>query len=435
MMFCSIVIQGSMVGFWKAMPMRSALRRDLAPADDDDAGVGATRPPTSFEDRRLAAARGADSATNSPSAMRIEVGDSRRHRLSRRRSAALIARWPARAPLDPVRPRSPCAADPQARCARRSSGCGRSCQLHAPWRRLRRVGGCQTRGIASPYGSFFRWRDVQIVSWRFSDGCAMDGVRLRLADTHSVTQVPCQCPQGATFLVHTAPHELRTTRHVSCDGLAMIDTSHRYLGALPDHGRFGYSAITRPARLPLARRRAAGRLPGASTTSTSPSARAWARRIGPASPQPDVLNYSWREYGNRVGAWRCLELFDELRWPAAALINTALYDHCPELVAACVARGDELVGHGHSNAERQGGWPRPTSAHCWRSCRERIAQQSGQAPAGWLSPWICESRADARPAGRDRLPLHAELVPRRPAGARCARAAGARCGRCPTRRS
>jgi hypothetical protein len=34
--------------------------------------------------------------------------------------------------------------------------------------------------------------------------------------------------------------------------------------------------------------------------------------IGPASPQPDVLNHGWREYGNRVGAWRCLELFD--RW-------------------------------------------------------------------------------------------------------------------------
>ena len=38
----------------------------------------------------------------------------------------------------------------------------------------------------------------------------------------------------------------------------------------------------------------------------------------------------------------------------AVVINTALYDHCPELVAACVARGDELVGHGHTNAERQG---------------------------------------------------------------------------------
>lgn len=32
--------------------------------------------------------------------------------------------------------------------------------------------------------------------------------------------------------------------------------------------------------------------------------------LGPISPQPDVLNHSWREYGNRVGAWRCIELFD-----------------------------------------------------------------------------------------------------------------------------
>ena len=46
----------------------------------------------------------------------------------------------------------------------------------------------------------------------------------------------------------------------------------------------------------------------ASTSSTSRSARAWAPALGPASPQPDVLNYTWREYGNRVGAWRCLEL-------------------------------------------------------------------------------------------------------------------------------
>ncbi len=33
------------------------------------------------------------------------------------------------------------------------------------------------------------------------------------------------------------------------------------------------------------------------------------------SAQPDVLNYAWRDYGNRVGAWRLLELFDAQRWP------------------------------------------------------------------------------------------------------------------------
>ncbi|MCZ2497800.1 polysaccharide deacetylase family protein [Xylophilus sp. Kf1] len=115
--------------------------------------------------------------------------------------------------------------------------------------------------------------------------------------------------------------------------------------------------------------------------------------IGPASPEPDVLNYSWREYGNRVGAWRCLEMFDALGMPAATILNTALYDHCPDLVAACVARGDELVGHGHTNAERQGGWSQAAERALLAGCRERIEKESGTAPAGWLSPWISESAA------------------------------------------
>jgi allantoinase len=113
--------------------------------------------------------------------------------------------------------------------------------------------------------------------------------------------------------------------------------------------------------------------------------------IGPAHPHPDVLNYSWREYGNRVGAWRCLELFDSLSLPAATLLNTALYDHCPELVAACVARGDELVGHGHSNSVRQADLDEADEAALLAGCRDRIAKESGVQPGGWLSPWISES--------------------------------------------
>jgi peptidoglycan/xylan/chitin deacetylase (PgdA/CDA1 family) len=113
--------------------------------------------------------------------------------------------------------------------------------------------------------------------------------------------------------------------------------------------------------------------------------------LGPISPQPDVLNYSWREYGNRVGAWRCIELFDQLEMPAATLINTALYDHCPELIAACVARGDELIGHGHTNAHRQSDLDECAERELLQHCRERIAMESGRPPAGWLSPWISES--------------------------------------------
>lgn len=114
--------------------------------------------------------------------------------------------------------------------------------------------------------------------------------------------------------------------------------------------------------------------------------------IGPASPQPDVLNYSWREYGNRVGAWRCLELFDQLCLPTAALINTALIDHCPELLQAVMARGDELVGHGHSNAYRQSDYSEADEGALLAGCRARIEKLQGKPPTGWLSPWISESR-------------------------------------------
>ena len=113
--------------------------------------------------------------------------------------------------------------------------------------------------------------------------------------------------------------------------------------------------------------------------------------LGPVSPPPDVLNYSWREYGNRVGAWRCLELFDQLGLPAGVVLNTALYDHAPELVDACVARGDEIIGHGHTNAERQGGLSEADERALIERCRDRIAAHGGVAPQGWLSPWISES--------------------------------------------
>jgi peptidoglycan/xylan/chitin deacetylase (PgdA/CDA1 family) len=113
--------------------------------------------------------------------------------------------------------------------------------------------------------------------------------------------------------------------------------------------------------------------------------------LGPPSPQPDVLNFSWREYGNRVGVWRCLELFESLGVPLGALVNTSLYDHCPEVVEALVRRGDEIIGHGHTNAERQATMTIEEERRLLADCRDRIERESAVRPAGWLSPWISES--------------------------------------------
>jgi peptidoglycan/xylan/chitin deacetylase (PgdA/CDA1 family) len=162
-------------------------------------------------------------------------------------------------------------------------------------------------------------------------------------------------------------------------------------GVLPGHGRFGYRGIfdrpafTWPGGAKLAfyigfniEHFAFGEGLGAT--------------LAPPSPQPDVLNFAWREYGNRVGVWRCRDLFDDLGLPVGALINTALYEHCPEVIDAFVARGDELIAHGHSNAERQGGLPEAEERALIEHCRDRMAAAHGHAPAGWLSPWISESR-------------------------------------------
>ena len=113
--------------------------------------------------------------------------------------------------------------------------------------------------------------------------------------------------------------------------------------------------------------------------------------LGPKSPEPDVLNYSWRDYGNRVGVWRCLDLFESLKLPLGALINTSLYDYCPEVVEAFVKRGDELIGHGHTNADRQGELSERDEKALLLSCKKRIHRESKQNPIGWLSPWISES--------------------------------------------
>jgi peptidoglycan/xylan/chitin deacetylase (PgdA/CDA1 family) len=161
---------------------------------------------------------------------------------------------------------------------------------------------------------------------------------------------------------------------------------------LPGHGRYGYSPIaSRPdyswpggARLAVyvglnLEHFAFGEGLGA--------------ELAPGGPQPDVLNYAWRDYGNRVGAWRMIELFDALGWPVSVLLNSAIYDYAPQLAAAFRARGDEFVGHGRTNAERQGVLDEAGERALIEAATAAIARHEGRAPAGWLGPWISQSRA------------------------------------------
>jgi allantoinase len=113
---------------------------------------------------------------------------------------------------------------------------------------------------------------------------------------------------------------------------------------------------------------------------------------GPPQPQPNTRSYAWRDYGNRVGAWRLLELAQAYDLPYALLINTELYDYCPQLVAAFSRRGDEIVGHGRTNSERQLDMNEAEERECIAQATSKILANEGRQPLGWLTPYISQSR-------------------------------------------
>ena len=65
--------------------------------------------------------------------------------------------------------------------------------------------------------------------------------------------------------------------------------------------------------------------------------------------QPDVLGYSLRDYGNRVGIWRLFEVLDRHRLRGSVSLNVALCEHHPEIIEACRVRGWEFFSHGIYN--------------------------------------------------------------------------------------
>ena len=113
--------------------------------------------------------------------------------------------------------------------------------------------------------------------------------------------------------------------------------------------------------------------------------------LAPGGPQPDVLNYAWRDYGNRVGAWRLLEMFDRLGVPTTALVNSDLYTEAPGLAEAFLARGDEIAGHGRSNTERQGVLEQSEERQLIAEATDMLVAKTGKRPKGWLGPWISQS--------------------------------------------
>ena len=111
---------------------------------------------------------------------------------------------------------------------------------------------------------------------------------------------------------------------------------------------------------------------------------------GEVAPQ-NQRNYAWRDYGNRVGIWSYFDLLDEFGLPGAHNVNSAVLEECPAIVERMNARGDEYVGHGRTNSERQDVLWEEDEARLIAECTEVVTRLSGKKPTGWLGPWLAQT--------------------------------------------
>ena len=106
------------------------------------------------------------------------------------------------------------------------------------------------------------------------------------------------------------------------------------------------------------------------------------------SPMPDIPNWAWHEYGNRVGFWRMLEVFDEFELPGVLAINGSAISAYEPIARAALDRRWEFIGHGFTQRNMQ---KVENEAEDIARTSEVIARATGRRPRGWLGPGLTET--------------------------------------------
>jgi len=106
------------------------------------------------------------------------------------------------------------------------------------------------------------------------------------------------------------------------------------------------------------------------------------------SPMPDLPNWAWHEYGNRIGFWRILEVLDHFRIRAVVAINGSAIQAYEPISRAALERDWEFIGHGFGQKNMQNV---PDERADIARTREVIREFTGRAPRGWLGPGLTET--------------------------------------------
>ena len=110
------------------------------------------------------------------------------------------------------------------------------------------------------------------------------------------------------------------------------------------------------------------------------------RNPWPRTPYPDARQYSYRDYGNRVGFWRMLEVFDKFNIKCCVSLNLAVLEHFPEIAEAMVERDWDFMGHGIYNTRYLITYSEEQEREFYRDCIETLKRHTGKTLKGMLGP-------------------------------------------------
>ena len=106
------------------------------------------------------------------------------------------------------------------------------------------------------------------------------------------------------------------------------------------------------------------------------------------SPIPDVPNWAWHEYGNRVGFWRLKEVLDRFDVPTTLALNGSVCAEYPRIAEEALKAGWEFMGHGFSQLSMQ---KVEDEREDIQKTRDIIKSFTGKQPRGWLGPALMET--------------------------------------------
>ncbi len=106
---------------------------------------------------------------------------------------------------------------------------------------------------------------------------------------------------------------------------------------------------------------------------------------------PDVINYSWRDYGIRVGLWRIADVLDAAGVRATVALNAMVCDVFPKAVEEMKRRGWEFMGHGITNSSNLANLPLSEEREVIQTTLRTIQRATGKRLRGWLGPGLTET--------------------------------------------